>query len=227
MRAERQTHSPGETPGDGTGSGPAGAWGSPGICPLPSPGGGPPGHPRPQTRVPALAMLSCSRPSPQPRGAPLTSMGLSGCRRSSRAAMALPAPARTQRRRTHRDGPATGSRWPPGGERPGWLRGPSWCCGGPGLRERGWSWGCSAGLSSERCSAPPAVPSFYPRPLGGRRVSRKENESIIPRKPCQDRPDLLSWRRQGNRRRGSAATGLPLSDSIWVSGGQRPEPKPP
>ena len=123
---------------------------------------------------------------------------------SSRGARARPVPGTTQRRWTHRDGPGTGRRRPRGGERPGRLRGPSWCCRAEGSVSGA---GGAAGLLSAPCSAPLAMSSFYPWPWGGCRSSRKENECIIPGKLCQDHPVLLSWRRQGNRRRGSAAHG--------------------
>lgn len=42
---------------------------------------------------------------------------------------------------------------------------------------------------------------------GGCRISRKESEGIIPGKLCQDRPVSLSWRKRGNRGRGSAGHG--------------------
>lgn len=233
MRAEGQTDSPGETPGGSTGSGPTSAWRSPGVCHLPSPAlwhiawRRPPRRaPRPQARAPALALVSCPSPPHSPRS-PLTGMGLSGHHGgSSRAAVAHAAPG------GRGDAGLTemGLGWGAGGHEEesdqggcGDLHG---AAGAQGSAS-GAGAGGAAGLSSARCSAPLAGPSFYPRPLGGHRVSRKENESIILRKLCQDRPDLLSWRRQGNRRRGSAATRLRLSDSIWVPVGDPAQHKPP
>lgn len=50
-------------------------------------------------------------------------------------------------------------------------------------------------------------PPFIPGRWAGAGFQGNENECIVTGKLCQDRPALLSWRRQGNRRRGSAGRG--------------------
>lgn len=88
----------------------------------PSTGGN---HPHPTTRVPSMG-----------RGT-----GLSVCPRSCLMGMGHPAPGGHSDTQTYQDGPQLGSRGPGGGERPGQLRRPSWCCRDQADGKQGWSWG--------------------------------------------------------------------------------------